>query len=185
MSKLVKSLITDELQSRYTQMDSALWVEILGVDGITTNDFRRALHKKAMKLEVVKNALLRRACGEGPLAPLAKTLAGPAALITGGESVIEAAKVVEEWQPKMKGLRLRGALLEGQLIDEKMVQGLAKMPTKRDLQGQVAAAARSPGAKLASAILAPGGAIASCLKSLMEKLEKGGDAAPPPPAEAA
>ncbi|MFH1748977.1 MAG: 50S ribosomal protein L10 [Planctomycetota bacterium] len=172
MSKLIKNLITKDLQARFADVNSAIWLELLGIDGTTTNAFRQDLHEKQMHLEVVKNALFRRAVGAGPLGQLASALQGPAALVTGGETIIDAAKVIEEWRPKLKGMRLRGAVLEGEYLDERAVAGLAKMPTKRDLQARLAAAVRSPGANIASAILSGGRNIAGCLKAKIEKLEK-------------
>jgi len=172
MSKPVKELITRELASRYGQATNAVWVELVGVDGITTNEFRRALCGKHMRLEVVKTSLLRRAVSGAPLGRLAEALAGPAALITGGESAIDVAKTLEEWLPKLPQLKLRGALLEGEFIDGSRVKDLSKMPSKRDLQGRVVSCVRASGANLAGALLAGGGGIAGCLKALIEKLEK-------------
>lgn len=176
MSKLIKNLIANELKSRYAGLDSALWIELVGVDGVTTNEFRRALHGKQMRIEIVRNALFRRAVKDTPLAPLGDAVTGPAAVLTGGGSLTDVAKLVEQWAPKLKTVKLRGAVLEGQYIDEKQVVGLAKMPTKRDLQGKVVGAMRSPGAKLAGALLSGGSNIAGCVKALIAKLEK--EAAP-------
>lgn len=173
MSKLVKGMMEQSLSGRYAQLDSALWVELVGADGLTTNSMRRALRSKNMRIEVVRNALFRRACSSGPLSRLAESLEGPSALVTGGDSLIDVAKVIEEWLPKIAGLKLRGAVLEGEYLDERAVKGLSKMPTKRDVLAQVAGAARSPGAKLAAAINSGGGRIAGCIKALIEKLEKG------------
>lgn len=184
MSKFVKDLITKELRSRYSQTDNAIWVEMIGIDGITTNQFRRELREKNLRLEVVRTALLRRAVGDGPLSRLADKLDGPAALITGGDSAVEAAKFLDQWLPRLKGMRLRGALLEGEFLDEAAVAGLSKMPTKRDMQARLAGYIRSPGANLASAMLAGGRNIAGCLKSLIEKLEKAPAAAEAAPAAA-
>jgi large subunit ribosomal protein L10 len=176
MSKPVKELVTKELRSRYGELDSALWVELIGADGITTNEFRRDLRSHNIRLEIVKNSLFRQACGDGRLAPLAKGLTGPAALVTGGDSLIEAARIVEEWMPKIKGLKLRGAVLEGEFFDQQRVETLSKMPSKRDLQARIAGCLCSPGASLAAAILSGGGLVAGCVKALIEKLEKQGDA---------
>lgn len=173
MSKMVKEMIVGELRSRYGRLDSALMVELVGCDGITTNEFRRALRARNMRLEVVKNSLFRRAVSEGPLGPLVQRLEGPNALVTGGESLIDAAKVIEEWMPRIAGLKLRAAVLEGEYLDERRVQQLSRMPTKRDLQCQLAAQVRSPARRLAAAILSGGANIAACVKALVEKLEQG------------
>ncbi len=173
MSKPVKEMIARELTARYGSITNAVWVELVGVDGITTNDFRRSLRAKRMRLEVVKTSLFKRACAVGPMLRLAEALEGPVSLLTGGESAIEVGKVLLEWKPKLPTLRLRGAVLEGEYLDESAVQELARMPSRKDLQSQLVGAFLSPGGKLVSAILSGGGGIAGCLKALADKLEKG------------
>lgn len=173
MSKLIKNMVTDELKSRYGDVDSALWVEFVNVDGHTNNDFRRALYEREMRIEIVKNSMFRRAVMDGPLKVLGDALTGPSAVVTGGESVIDVAKVIAEWSGKIKGLRMRGAVLEGEYIDEQSVGDLPKMPTKVEMQGRVVACVRAPGANLAAAMLSGGGNIAGCLKAIIEKLENG------------
>ncbi len=177
MSKLVKDMITKELASRYSTASNAVWVEMVGVDGITTNEFRRTLRAKRMRLEIIKTSLFRRACANGPLARLADKLDGPAALLTGGESAVDVAKIIEEWLPKLQKLKIRGALLEGEFLDEAAAKDLSKMPSKRDLQARVVGMMLSPGGKVVSAMLSGGSNIAGCLKALIEKLEKAEPAA--------
>lgn len=175
MSKLVKEMITRDLASRYSDKDNAVWVEIVGVDGNTTNEFRRDLRSRQMHLEIIKTSLFRRACAEGPLAPLADRVSGPAAVVTGGESAIDVAKLLDNWAPKFpkNSFRLRGAVLEGEFIDEAQVQTLHKMPTKQDLQAKLVGVFLSPGSNAVSAILSGGSNIAGCLKTMIDKLEKG------------
>lgn len=173
MSKPVKEMIARELAARYAEQTDVVWVELLGTDGITTNEFRRDLRARQMCLEVVRNALLKRACAAGPMARLAEALHGPAALVTGGESAVDVAKVLDEWKPKLRGLKLRGALLDGEYLDAERVQGLSVMPGKRDLQARIAGIALCPGGKLVAAILSGGGNIAGCLKVMIGKLENG------------
>lgn len=173
MSKMVKELIVQDLEKRYSGVDNALMVEFVGCDGLVSNEFRRDLRSRHMRIEIVKNSLFRKAVAKGPLSKLDAALHGPNAVVTGGESLIDVAKVIEEWMPKIAGLKLRAAVLEGELLDESRVQQLAKMPTKRDLQAQIAGMALSPGARLASAIDSGGGNIAACIKTIVEKLEKG------------
>lgn len=172
MSKLVKDLVSQELRQRYADVDSVIWVELVGIDGITTNEFRRELHARRIRLEVVKNAWFRRAVGDRPLGALARALTGPAALLSGGDSLADVARTLEPWLKKLPGLKIRGAALEGQFLDAQAAATLSTLPTKREMQGRVVTCLRAPGARLAAAILSGGGAIAGCLKALTEKLEK-------------
>lgn len=175
MSKPVKEMIEKSLATRYQDQENAVWIELVGVDGNTTNAFRRELRERDMRLEIVKTSLFRRACREGAIAKLADVLEGPAALVTGGDSAIEAAKLLADWTPKFpkEALRLRGAILEGEFLDEQRVQGLSKMASRPELQSRIAGMVISPGGKLVAAIQSGGGNIAGCLKVMIEKLEKG------------
>lgn len=185
MSKLVKDIITQELTGRYSDTDSAVWVEMVGVAGTVTTQFRRELRGKQMRMEQVKSALLRRAVAQKALFTLAEQLTGPAALITGGESPIDIAKLLRGWTDRMPKMRLRGALLDGEFLDEQRCKDLDKMPTRRDLQGRIAGCALSPGANLAAAILSSGTLVAGCLKALIDRLEKAAPAEAEAPAEGA
>jgi len=49
---------------------------------------------------------------------------------------------------------------------------LSKLPNRAELQGSVVMLASAPGARLVSAVGSPAGAIAGCLKTLIENLEK-------------
>ncbi len=176
MSKPIKNLIARDLESRYAQLDNVVWVEIIGVDGTTTNNFRRDLRSRDMQLEVIKTSLFKRVCADGPLAVLAGDLEGPAAIVSGGQSAVEVAKLLDEWRPKLlkgKGLRLRGAVLDGEYLDEQRVQELSRMPTKADLQAKVVAIILAPGGNVVGLALSGGGNIVGCLKTMIDKLEKG------------
>ena len=179
MSKYVKDLLSKELHDRYDTLDSVLWIDMTGAGGVVTNRFRADLHSKQMRAEIVRNSLFKRACGDGPLASLADALSGPCMLVTGGDSLIDVAKAVDEWALKIPSMSLRGAVLEGEYIGEDRVADLSKMLSKSELQAKIASIVLSPGGNLAAAVLAGGSNIAGCLKTLIEKLEKeGGDAAP-------
>lgn len=181
MSKPVKQMIAHDLASRYADASNAVWIELVGVDGITTNAFRRDLRAKDMRLEVVKTALLKQACSAGPLSKLAAALSGPVALVTGGDSAVTVAKVLDEWLPKLpKNLRIRGAVLDGEYLDEQRCKDLSKMPTKADLQARIVQIILTPGGNIVAAALAGSRNIAGIVKALIEKLEKAPPAEPAP-----
>lgn len=175
MSKPVKGMISRELATRYADVNNAVWIEMSGIGGIATNDFRRELRSREMRLEVVKTAMFRQACADGPLAPLAQALTGPVALVTGGGSAIDVAKLLDEWKPRFpkETLKLRGAVLEGEYLDEQSVQGLSRMASRADLQAQVVTIVLTPGRNVVAAALSPGRKVLGCVKALIEKLEKG------------
>ncbi len=172
MSKRVKDFITNEVRARYDGIDSAVLVDPTGVDAVTNNQMRGDLRSKSVRLEVVKNSLARRAFAGGPLERMGALLVGPNALVTGGDSIVDAAKAIAEWSKKTGLFEIRGAMVEGELLDAGAAKALAVMPGRRELQQEVLALACAPGRRLCGALLGPGGLIAGCIKAISEKQEQ-------------
>ncbi len=173
MSKYVKGLLQNELQKRFEDVPDFMVLSTLGINGIDNNILRGQLKAKGVRMTVVKNALMRRAM-EGLGRSSAGSLfdAGPCTVVYGGESVVDVAKEVLEWAKKIKAIAVRGAFVDGQVLDAKSAESLSKMPTRAEMQGRIVSTALAPGANVAGAILSPGSTIAGCLKSHIEKLEK-------------
>jgi len=167
MSKLIKDLMTQEYKQQYSELDNACIVSVIGLDAISTNQLRGELRSKNLSLKVVKNSLARRAFAGGPMAQVGEALDGPCALVTGGESAIDAAKALVELRQTYPKIELKLALMAGypELLD---VETLAKMKNRVELLGELAAQLLSPGARLAGCLASPGGRIAGCLKKIAE-----------------
>jgi large subunit ribosomal protein L10 len=172
MSKPVKDLVTKEIIARFGALDSILVVNPVGLNALDSNKLRLGLHAKKIEMELVKNSLAQRAFVGTKLESVSKLLEGPCALVTGGDSIVDVAREVMEWTKKMNALQVRGAVVEGQVVDAKGAEELSKMPSRGELQGQVVMLAKSPGARVAGQIAAPASRLAGCIKALAEKLEK-------------
>ena len=173
MSKYVKELLQKELQDRFSDVGDFLVIETKGVNGNENNEVRGALKAKGIKLTVVKNALMRRALDNlGMAAAVSLFAAGPCTVVSGGDSIVDAAKEITDWGKKNSVVKLKGAFIDGDVIDADGAKALAKMPNRAQLQGTVAMLALSCGARVAGAITSGGGIIAGCVSSLVEKLEK-------------
>jgi large subunit ribosomal protein L10 len=97
---------------------------------------------------------------------------GPCTVVYGGDSIVDVAKEVIDWAKKLKDIKPKSAFVEGVVMTGEGVKDLSKMPTRTELQGQVVQLVSSPGSNVAGALLGPGGVIAGCVKSLIEKLEE-------------
>lgn len=167
MSKPVKDLMTQEYQQEYGELESACIVSVIGLDAISTNRLRGDLRSKNLRLKVIKNSLARRAFAGGPMALVGEALDGPCALVTGGESTIDAAKALVDLKKTYPKIELKMGMMAGypEMIE---VEKLAKMKNRVELLGELAAQLLSPAARLAGCLASPGGRIAGCLKTIGE-----------------
>jgi large subunit ribosomal protein L10 len=173
MTYYIKGLVQNEYESQFAGLQEFVVIQTTGLGGIDNNRMRGSLLEKGIHLTMVKNSLMRRALEAlGHSAAKDLFLAGPCTVAYGGDSVVDVAKELADWAKKFEAIQFRGAYVDGTLMDGAGAKSLAKMPTRRQLQGQVVQMALSPGANLAGALTGPGGVIAGCLKSVIEKMEK-------------
>lgn len=156
-----------------------LVVQPVGMEVEANNAFRVKLAEAQLGMRVVKGSLARRALEARGVTGVAAFFEGSAALIYPlGEGVdgvaITASRVVAAWR-KQTGSELpevKGGLMEGETLNAAAAAGLAKLPTKQDLQSRIVGQILGPGRKLAGQIKGPGGRIAGAIKSHIEKLEQ-------------
>ncbi len=173
MSNFVKGLLQKDLEKRFADVEDFVIVETKGVGGNDNNEMRGILKEKGIRLAVVKNAMMRRALenlGRGGATDL--FAAGPCTVAYGGDSVVDVAKELVDWAKKLEVIELRGAYVDGEAMGADGAKALAKLPSRVELQGQIVQIAQTPGANIAGALVGPGGVIAGCIESLVEKLEE-------------
>ena len=171
MSKLIKKLIEKEYKERFTGIDQCVIVSVRGIDGVSNNEMRRELSEKDIRLGVLKNSLARRVFSELEMEPLNEYLTGPSAIVYGGDSIVDVVKALVDWDKKLEAFQIKGSLLDGRGLDSQATLALAKLPNRRELQGEVVFLANSPGSRLSSSIGSPASRIAGCVKSLIEQKE--------------
>jgi large subunit ribosomal protein L10 len=177
MSKRVKNLITAELQNKFKGADAIVVVDYTGIDSKTTGEVRKALREKKVKMTVVRNAMASKALEAVGLKGAKDLLKGTNAVVYGGESIVDVAKELVEQQKKVEKLIIKGAIVEGRLLDSKSAKELAKFPSKKELQAMIVGQILGPGRKIAGQLKGTAGKIAGQVKSYIEKKEKEAPAA--------
>ncbi len=182
MSKTVKNLVADDLRKQLRGVNDALLVNVIGLDAIRTTKLRKELRAKNISLEVVKNSLARRATEGTPLAAAFQGVEGTLAIVWGGGDIVSLAKEIDRLTAlkEFEKFTARGGAMDGAKLSPEEVKQVSKWPSREEQLSLLVGQVLSPGAKLASQLIAMGGAVASQIKQRAEDLEKN---APAPAAE--
>jgi len=126
--------------------------------GLTVSDIsavRRSLRGEGITYRVVKNRLAKIAAQEVGNGELNQLLTGPTALAMGsGDEVVLARTLLDAIRP-FRTVAVRGAVLNGKLVDSDSVTRLASLPGREVLLGQLAGGIVSPLSSMASLFSAP------------------------------
>lgn len=181
MSKLVKDMLTRDLAQKLKDVDGVAVINPRGINAIKTNNMRRRLHEKGLRMTVVRNTLARRAvCNGSKLKGFESLLDGPSAVIYGKASIAAIARLVLDEKKADETLELRGVFFDGEVFTgPKGVEQASKLPTREEAIGQLVGAITGPGRSLVGALKGPAGTLGALLKAIEEKAkDKEGAAAP-------
>ncbi|MFN8138843.1 MAG: 50S ribosomal protein L10 [Fimbriimonadales bacterium] len=118
----------------------------LGVQEIQT--LRNQLRETGGEYHVVKNTLLRRALGEKATDLPDEFHNGPTATVFIQRDEAACAKKLFEFAKSHQALKIKGAVIEGKLLDGKQVEALSKLPSRHELLGMIAGCVAAPIANL-------------------------------------
>jgi len=190
MSKVIKRMQMDSLKKTFASVRDMAFLTIQGLDCQADTNFRAALRKKKIRLQIVKNSLARKVFGELGLkvsdeSPIWRQ---PTAVAWGAGSVSEICRSIDgELKAPKTGLvykdkvKPKGALAEGEEVS--FEQGI-KMPTRQEAIADLLGMILGPASALAGCLLGPVNQVASQIQQISEKKEEGGaePAAAAPPA---
>jgi len=179
MSKKVKGLIERDLKTKLADLEGIAVINPRGINAIKTNQMRRRLRDKGLRMTVVKNTLARRATSQTKIDGFDKLLDGPSAVIYGKGTVSAIARILLDEKKSDEAIELRGLFFDGEIYEgQSGVETASKLPTREEAIGQVLALILSPGKNLGGIFKGQAGKVAALIKSVEEKAKEKEGAAP-------
>lgn len=163
--KTVGSL-TDKLKK--SQM--AVITDYRGMKMPEISDLRGQLRKLDTEYHVTKNTLLRIAGGSAGFKALEPTLTGTTAVALVFGDIQAPAKLLVDFARTSKFLKIRAALLQGQLVAGEQLTAVANLPARPVLQSQFLGAVQGPMANVIGTFNGPLQGFLGVLQARAEKL---------------
>ena len=172
MKKEVKDTIVVELGKKLQEYPHFYLVDVTGMNAEATSALRRKCFKSEIKMVVVKNKLLHKACEESEIdyEPLYSTLKGNTAVMFTQIANVPA-KLLKEY--KNDGIpALKSAYAEeGIFVGADKLDELAALKSKNEVIAEIVALLQSPAKNVVSALQSGANTIHGVLKTLGERPE--------------
>lgn len=173
MAREVKELMVEELAHKFqnVKQTGCILVHYQGLKAGDAINVRRAIAQRGGQMSVVKNSLFALAMDRYGAGAVRSLLDGPTAVII-ADNPVTAAKAAKEATQLYEALKVRGAFVDGAVLDAGGVAKLAEIPPREVLLSQIAGALMAPLRRLAAGLLAKPRALVNCLDQLREQKEK-------------
>lgn len=178
MTKLLKSMMAEEVRAELTESDNLLVVGMLPMTADDNVALRNDLRGLGARLRVVHNRTSRFALDDAKK-NLAQFFVGQTALtlVPGDDpDMVNIAKTIV-LAAKKKKLEVRGGYVDGEVLDKQGVEFLSTSPDKQTLRGMLAGVIIGPARGIAMCLNAVGGGLARCLQAKIDKEEEEGASA--------
>lgn len=142
--RLEKQKVQEALKNAMSSAKSVVFVDFRGVAVADDTKLRRACREANVVYKVAKNTLVRRAIDSLGWQSPGEMLEGPIALAMSEVDPTTAARTVAGVMKDVPALKIKGGLLDGEVLSVDRVMFLATLPSREELLAKTAGAMQSP-----------------------------------------
>ena len=137
MDRAGKEQILGEIKEAFENVASIVVADYRGIKVPTVTTMREDFRKAGCHYRVLKNSLVKIAVKGSNLEPISQLMVGTTAVIWSNEEPQPPAQIALKWAKDEPKFVIRGGFYEGQLLDAKGVDALAKMPGKNEIRASM------------------------------------------------
>ena len=172
MTREEKDLQIKELTQMLADNSVLYLTDATGLNAEQTTQLRRACYKNDVRMQVVKNTLLRRAMESTDgtdYSELYEVLSGQAALLVGNVGNAPA-KILKEFRKKNQMPVLKAAYVEeSTYLGDDQIDALTAIKSKDELVAELIALLQSPMKNVVGALNSGGNTVSVLVKALQER----------------
>lgn len=164
-----KKVIVEEIKEKLNRAKSVTFVDYNALTVAEDTAMRREFKKNGSEYKVYKNKLLLLALNELGINGAEKYLNGTTAVAFSYDDEVSGAKITCQAAEKTKKLTVKFGLLNGNFVEGKEMEALAKLPSKEVLIAMLLGTLNAPITGLARVCKAPVEGLARALNAIATK----------------
>lgn len=171
MTREEKNLAIENLTEVLKGAEVLYVADIAGLNAEQSSSLRRLCFKNEVKINVVKNTLLKKAMerSEKNFEDLFPTLKGNTTIMV-SETANAPAKLIKEFRKKAQKPFLKGAYIQESIyVGDDQLDALATLKSKEELIGEVITLLQSPAQNVISALQSGKNTLGGLMKTLEER----------------
>lgn len=138
VNRTQKEEFVEKLRADLADAKSVILTSYQGIEVNVVNELRSTFRESNVEYHIVKNTLAKLAIKGTDMEIMSDHLKGPVAIAYSHEDAVSPAKVIKDFAKDHEGkFEVRGAYLDGEMLDQAGVQRLADLPTREELQTQM------------------------------------------------
>ena len=171
MDRQEKTAVVDAFQDRFRTATMAVVTDYRGLSVDKMTQLRCDVRDAAGEYKIAKNNLVRLAIRDTAYQALEDFLTGPNGWVFAYDDPVGLSKALVRFADQHDALTIKGAVLDGALLEPAQVKGLATLPTLPELQAQVLSLMQAPAGRLLRTIQEPGSLLVRLLEAFRESKE--------------
>jgi large subunit ribosomal protein L10 len=132
-----KEQILQETRDRIAGVKGLYLADLSGMTVESVSLLRKKCREQKVQVKVVKNTLLRRAFNAHGIQALDDYLVGPTGLVYSQVDEMVPAKILTDFAKEHEKPRIKAAVVDGRLFDDKAIAKLAMLPSREVLLSQL------------------------------------------------
>lgn len=167
MTRTEKEKQVNEISDKIQKAKVTIFSNFCGLKVQDLQKLRKQFREANVEYKVYKNTLIRRAF-EG-VEGIEDFLKEPTALTFSNEEISAPAKIMADFSKEKSALKIKGGLVEGQLMDKAAIDALAKLPPRDVLLTKLVFGLQAPIRNFVNVINGPLTKLVLVLKAIEEK----------------
>lgn len=171
-----KAVQIGELADQLQRSQLTIVTDYRGLTVTDLQNLRSTLRPLNAEFRVAKNTLTRIAAEQVGIDVMQPVLEEPTALVFAYEDIVSVSKAINDFVRTSRILKVRGGVLQNQLLDANAVESIATMPSKQELQGKLLGLLVSPMSRTVGVLSGPSRSLAYLLNARAEQQAGGSEA---------